>query len=84
MQYCVVVTPCNGLVLLLSFTGDTPLPGSPFCLTVPYQSPVETPLPEAHPPSDPYPDLLGPADAQRLCKNDVGKEKGHLGVRTPA
>ena len=43
---------------------------------------METPLPEAHLPGDPGQNILGPEDSQSLCKNDVGKEKGSLGVTT--
>ena len=44
---------------------------------------MNTPLPEVHPPCDPGPDLSGPADAQRLRKNGMGKDEGYLGVPTP-
>ena len=44
---------------------------------------METPLSEVHAPGDPGPDLSGPVDAQRLRKNDVGKDEGSLGVPTP-
>ena len=44
---------------------------------------METPIPEVHLPGYPRPDLLGPADAQRLRKNDVVKDKGYLGISTP-
>ena len=45
---------------------------------------METPLPEFHPPGDPLPGLLGPTDSQRLGKNNVGKDKGSLGVPGPS
>ena len=44
---------------------------------------METPISEFHPSGDPCPDLLGPADAHRLCKNDVGEDEGSLGFATP-
>ena len=78
-----MVTPRNGLVLLLYSTVSPSLYDGPFNLGVPYQACTETPLPEVHPPGDPRPDLLGPADAQRLCNNDVVDYEGPLGVPTP-
>ena len=45
---------------------------------------METPLPEFHPPGDMRPDLLGPTDALRLRKDDMGKDKGLLRVLTSA
>ena len=44
---------------------------------------METPLPEVHPPDDPYPDLLGPADTQHLREDNVVKYEGPLGVPDP-
>ena len=72
------------LILLLSNGGGPALPGDPFRLGFPYQDRVETPLLEVHLLSQPGPDLLGPMNAQRLRKNDVGKDEGSLGVPTPA
>ena len=43
---------------------------------------METPLHDFHITGDPRPDLMGPADAQRLYEDDVGKDKGFLGVPT--
>ena len=43
---------------------------------------METSLPEVHPPGDLRPDFPGPTDSQRLCGDDVGKDKGSLGVPT--
>ena len=83
-QYRVVITPCNDLVLLLSSTSGPALPGSPFRLCVPYQARMDTPLPEVHPPGYLRPDLLSPADTQRLCEDDVGEDKGLLRFPTPA
>ena len=48
IQQCVVVTPRNGFVLLLSAGGGPALSGSPFRLGVPHQIRVQTPLPEVH------------------------------------
>ena len=83
-QHSVVVTLCNVLIILLSTAGGPTFYGSPFRLGVPYQDCVDTPLLEVHPPGDPRQDLLGPADTNRLRKNDVGKYEGPLGVSTPA
>ena len=82
-KHSFVVAPCNILVLLLSSTGGPSLPGGLFRLSIPHQSRVETPLPEVHPPGDPFLDILFPADTQYLRENDVGKDKGPLGVPTP-
>ena len=71
------------VVLLLPDNGGRALPGGPFRLGVPSLSRVETPIPDFHPPGYPRPDLFDPADAQRLCKNNVGKDKESLGVQTP-
>ena len=56
--------------------------GSSFCLGFPHQARVLAPFPEVHAPGDPRPDLLGLAVAQRLRKNDVGKDKGYFRVPT--
>ena len=69
--------------LLLSAAGGPALLGGPFHLGIPHQARLETPLSEVHPPGYTRPDLLGPADDKRLCEDDVGKEKGSLGVPTP-
>ena len=72
-------------LILLFLAADSPtLPGGPFCLSIPHQDRLETPLPEVHPPGDPCPVLPGPADTQRLCKNDVIKEEGLIGIPTPS
>ena len=84
IQYCFMVTTCYCLVLLLSSNIGPALPGIPFRLGVPYQAHMETFLPEFHPPGDLHPYLLGPTDALRLCKDNVGKYKGPLRVLTPA
>ena len=73
-----MITPGYRLILLF------PATGGPFRFGVPYQARMETPPPEFHPPGDPRPDLLGPADAQRLFENDVGEDEASLGVPTPA
>ena len=44
---------------------------------------METSLIDIHLPGDPHPDLLGPADTQRLCNNNVSKDEGSLVVPTP-
>ena len=84
IQYCFMVTTCYCLVLLLSSTIGPALPGISSRLGVPYQAHMDTPLPEFHRPCDLRPDLLGPTDALRLRKDDVGKDKGPLRVLTPA
>ena len=73
----------SSLVLFLPAPGDPSLPGGPFHIGISCQACVETPLPEVHPPRDPFPDLPGPADAQRLWENDIGKEKESFGVPDP-
>ena len=80
-----VVDPSHAwrLVLLLAAGGGPVLSGSPFRLSVSFQTRVLDPLPEVHAPRDPGPDLSGLVDAQRLCKNDVGEDEGSLGVPTP-
>ena len=78
-----MVTTGYRLILLLLTTSGPSLPGIPFRLGITYHACMETPLPEVNPPGDLCPDLLGPTDAQCLCKIDVGKEKGSLGVPTP-
>ena len=83
-KHYVVVAPGYILILLLPATGGPALPGGPFRIGVSYQSPVEAPLPEVPPVHYSVPDLSGLADAQRLCKNNVVKDKGSLGVPTPA
>ena len=79
----VVITPCYGLIFLLSSTGSPTLPGSPSRLGVSYQDCLGTPLLEVHPPGDVRPELLVPADAQRLGQDNVGKDKGHIVVPDP-
>ena len=71
------------IILVLSATGGPALPEGPFRLGIPHQACMETPLPEVHLPGDPRLDIPGPADAQHLCGDNVGKEKGSLGVPTP-
>ena len=83
-QHSVAVVPCYGLVLLLPSAGGPALSDSPFRLGIPYQACVDNPLTEVHPPVDPCPDLLGPAETQMFCKKNVGKDKGALGVITSA
>ena len=82
-QNCVMVALGYRFILLLPATGGSALPGAPFRLSTPHQARVETPLPEVHPPGDSGTDLLCPADAQHLCKNNVGKDEESLGVPTP-
>ena len=71
------------LILLLPATGFPALPVSLFRLGVSYQAHMENPLPEVRLPGYMQPDLLGPMDAQNLCKNDVGEDEGSLGVPNP-
>ena len=40
-------------------------------------------IPNVHPPGDPSLDLPGPADTQRLCEDDVGKDEGPIVVTGP-
>ena len=81
-QHRVMISPGYRLLLLLSAGGVPALPGGPFRLRIPHQARVDTLLPEVHPPGDPCLDLPGPADAQRLCEDDVGEDKGSLEVPT--
>ena len=62
-QHCVVITPGHSFVLLFAAGGGHALSGGPFR--------VGNSLPKFHAPRDPDPDLSGPADTQRLHKNDV-------------
>ena len=71
------------IILVLSATGGPALPEGPFRLGIPHQACMETPLPEVHLPGDPRPDFLGPPDAQRLSDDEMGKDKGSLGVPIP-
>ena len=70
-------------LLLLSSSGSSALPGSHFCLGIPHQDRLETPHPYFHPPGDTRLYRSGPADTQHIRKDDVGEEKGYLGVLTP-
>ena len=78
-----MVAPGYRLLLLLSNTGGSYLPGGSFRFGIPHQARMKTPLPEVHLPGDPRPDLTGPADAQRLRKDDMREDKGYLGAPTP-
>ena len=82
-EHCIVEALRYSVVLLLAAEGGPALAGSPFRLGVPHQASMLPPLPEVHAPGDPGPDLPGPADAQRLCQHDVGKDEGSIGVLTP-
>ena len=82
-EHCPMGTAVPGVVLLLAAEVGPALAGSPFRLNVPHQASILSPLPEFHGPGYPGPYLPGPADAQRLCKNDVGKDEGSLGVPNP-
>ena len=82
-EHCLVENPGHGVFLLLIAEGGPVLAGGPFRLGVPHQASMLSLLPEVHAPGDPGPYLPGPADAQRFCKNDVGKDEGSLGVPTP-
>ena len=44
---------------------------------------MDTPLPEVHLPGYPVLYVLGPADTQRLCEDDVGEGEGPIRVPTP-
>ena len=83
LQHSVVVDPCNDLILLLAPTDGPALPCSPLRLGTPHQARMYNPLLEVHPPGDPLMDILFPAEAQRLFKNDVDGDKGPLRVPTP-
>ena len=82
-QHCIMVTPGHGFVLLLAAGGGPALPGGPFCLDVPHHTRVQTPLLEVHAPRNPGPDISVPADAQRLCENDMVEDEESLGVPSP-
>ena len=82
-EHCLVETLGHGVFLLLTAEGGPALVGSPSRLGEPRQDSMLSPIPEFHAPGDSGPDLTGPEDAQRLCKNDVGEDKGSLGVPTP-
>ena len=82
-QYRVMIASGYRLILLLSSAGGPALPVRPFRPSVSYQACMYTPIPEVHPPGDLCLDLLGPADTQRLCADDVSKEKGPLGITGP-
>ena len=49
-QHCVLLAPGYPLILFLTDTGVPALPGGPFRFNISYQSHVETPRPEVHPP----------------------------------
>ena len=83
-QHSVVIAPFYDLVFLLSTTGGPALPDVSFRIGIPHQACMDTPLLEVHPPGDHQPDLLFPADTQRLCKNNMGEDEGPLRVPTPA
>ena len=72
------------LILLLPATCGPDLPGGPFRLGTPHHACVDTPIPDIHPPGYPRSDILGPTDTQRLSNNNVGEDKGYLGVPTSA
>ena len=78
-----MVAPGYRLLLLLFAAGSSALPGGPFRLGITQQARMETPLPEVHLPDNLRSDLPGPANAQRLREDDLGKDKGYLGVQTP-
>ena len=82
IQHCVVVALGFRLILLLHVTGGPALPVGTFRLGIYHQARMKTPLPEVHPPGDPRPDFPGPTDAKRLREDEVGKDKGSLGVST--
>ena len=73
----------HGIVHLLAAEGGPALAGSPFRLGISYQNRMLAPLPEVHAPGDPCLDLLVPADAQCISKNDAGKDEGSLEVPAP-
>ena len=72
--------PGHGVVLILDAEGGPALLGIPFCLGVPDQPRMLSPLLEVYTPGDPGLDLPGSADTQRLGKNDMGKDERSLGV----
>ena len=75
-KYRVMVSSGYRLILLLFSAGGPALPFSSFRLSVSYQACMETPIPEVHSPGDTCPDIPRPADAERLCEDDVGKTRG--------
>ena len=79
-----MVTPTYGFVLLLAAGGRPALSGSSLRHGASYNTRVLASLPEVHALRDPGPDISGLEDAQRIPDNNVGKDKGSLGVPTPA
>ena len=73
-QHCVMVSPRYSVVFILAAESGPALSDRPFRLGVPHQARVQTLILEVHAPHDNGPDLSGPADAQRLRKNDVGED----------
>ena len=77
-QYRIMVASVYRLILFLSSAGGAALPGCPLRLSVSYQACTDTPLPEVYPPGDHGSYFSGPMDAQHICENSVGEEKGYL------
>ena len=82
-KYGVMIASGYRLIFLLSSAGGYDLTDIPFCLSVSHQAFMETPIPDVHPPVDLCPDLPCPTDTHNICKDDVGKDKGLLGVPGP-
>ena len=82
-HYRFVVALVYHLILLLSSTGGSALPGCPLCISISCQACVDTTLPWVHPPGDLGLDISGPMDTQRLCGDNVGKDEGTIRVLGP-
>ena len=82
-EHSLVKSPRHGIVLLLATEGSPALAGSPFRLGIPHQTCMQTPLSEVHELCYLGPNIFAPADAQRFCETNVGKDEGYLGVTTP-
>ena len=78
-----MIAPLYGIVLLLPVGGGPALSGIPLRLGFPHKACILSPLLEDHVPHDLRPDLTGPADAQHLREDDVGKDEGSLRVPAP-
>ena len=82
-QHLIMAAPGYRLILLLPAIGGPALSGGPFHLGIPHQSPVETSLPEVHPPGYPCQDLPVPLNTHHVCEDDVGKNEGPIEVPGP-
>ena len=75
-EHCLVETPGHCIFILLTPKGGPVLSGSPFCLGLPHQARMLSPLPEVHVPGDPGPYLPGPADANVSVRTTWAKKSG--------